>query len=161
VTNQQGWDTGVAIANTSLTPGSLPSAALRAGFSNSAQPQDGAVQFWYYPTRTTDPPVPTQCTNVATPGDCTGAKTVVKAGETLTFSLAFGNSAWGIKPTPGFQGYMIAQAGFQYCHAFAFMGPQGAPVTTNGQSVGYLGLQLDNNDTLGSRTSVPAESLDH
>ena len=43
----------------------------------------------------------------------------------------------------GFAGYIIAQAQFQYCHAFAFIGALGALPTSPGISEGYLALILD------------------
>jgi hypothetical protein len=60
---------------------------------------------------------------------------------------------------------MIAQASFQYCHAFAYISPQGATPLTNGMSVGYLALQLDNNvnntNGLPTRTGLQSEALAH
>ena len=145
------FDTGIALANTSLTPGANTNPAQRFGFSNTAQ--DGPVQFWYYQANLTDPPVATQCTNTTATGVCPGTKSV-KAGETLLYVLSQGSSAWGLKGAPGFTGYMIAQASFQYCHAFAYISPQGATPLTNGMSVGYLALSLDKANGL-SGTVVP------
>jgi hypothetical protein len=150
------WDTGIALANTSLTPGASTDANRRFGFANGT-PQQGPVQFWYYPANATDPAVPTQCTNASNTGVCPGT-TPVLPGETLLFSISQGSNRWGLKPSPGFTGYVIAQAHFQYCHAFAFIGPQGAPVLTNGQSVGYLALQMDGGINL-RRTTQSGESL--
>lgn len=151
------YDTGIAIANTSALPGTTY------GFKNSVG-QEGAVQFWYYPALSSSAPVTTQCTNTTSPGTCPGTKTV-KAGETLTYILSQGSSTWGLDPrAAGFTGYMVAQAQFQYCHAFAYISPQGALPTTNGMSVGYLGLVLDQNKyhTVGGlapRTTYNGEVL--
>jgi hypothetical protein len=41
--------------------------------------------------------------------------------------------------TPGFQGYIIAVAQFQYCHAFAFISDVGARRLAEG----YLAISLD------------------
>ena len=41
--------------------------------------------------------------------------------------------------TPGFEGYIIAQANFQYCHGFAFISDVGAQKLAEG----YLAIQLD------------------
>jgi len=158
------FDTGIALANTSLTPGAATTASQRFGFLGNTS-QQGPVQFWYYPANSTDPPVATQCTNTVATGVCPGTKEV-KAGETLLYVLSSGSSAWGLKGAPGFTGYMIAQASFQYCHAFAYISPQGATPLTNGMSVGYLALQLDNendgdSNQLPSRTGLPAEVLAH
>jgi hypothetical protein len=115
VSNQQGFDTGVAIANTSVDP-----------FGTS--PQTGTVTLNYYSGGT---PPPAQTTNAPIPG-----------GQILTFTLSGGGN-FGIAATPGFQGYIIAQAQFQYCHAFAYISAQGALPTAPGASEGYLGIILD------------------
>ena len=156
-TSNGNFDTGIAIANTSLTPGAALFSSQRFGFS-SGNAQDGPVQFWYYPANATDPPVATQCTNITATGVCPGT-TQVKAGETLLYVLSQSSTRWGLRAAPGFTGYMIAQASFQYCHAFAYISPQGAFPLTNGMSVGYLALQLDGNTDLNRRTSQAAESL--
>jgi len=144
------YDTGIAIANTSLLPTGF-------GFSGGAG-QEGAVQFWYYPALSTSTPITSQCTNTTTPGACPGTKTV-KAGETLTYILSQGSSTWGLdNRAAGFTGYVVAQTQFQYCHAFAYISPQGALPTTNGMSVGYLGLVLDKNQ-LPTRTTYAGEAL--
>ncbi|MEO8098128.1 MAG: hypothetical protein ABI811_10535 [Acidobacteriota bacterium] len=148
------FDTGIAIANTSANPGTA--------FGFSGQAQQGSVQFWYYPSLAAAPPVPTQCTNTASPGTCPGTKNVL-AGETLTYVLSQGSSTWGLLNTgAGFTGYVIAQTSFQYCHAFAYISPQGAGPLTPGMSVGYLGLILDKDrteDALASRTNQLGEAL--
>ena len=156
------FDTGIALANTSLTPGASASSSARFGFSNGTS-QSGPVQFWYYPANATDPPVATQCTNTVATGVCpspTSGSSAVQAGETLLYVLSSGSSRWGLKGAPGFTGYMIAQAGFQYCHAFAYISPQGATPLTNGMSVGYLALEMDGGSFL-TRTSQNAEQLQH
>ncbi len=144
------YDTGIAIANTSA----LPSSTF--GFSQTSQ--KGAVQFWFYPALSTTTAPPTQCTNTTSPGTCPGTKEVL-AGETLTYVLSTGSSQWGLVGAPGFTGYMIAQTQFQYCHAFAYIAPQGAGPLTNGMSVGYLGLILDKNSSLTQRTNQNGEAL--
>jgi hypothetical protein len=119
VSNQQGFDTGIAISNTSWDP------------YGTAQ-QSGAVTLNYYSAGT--PP----------PAFTTG---VVKGGDTLAFTLSGGGGCAGgcgtVPATPGFQGYIIAQAQFQYCHAFAYISAQGALPTAPGASEGYLGIVLD------------------
>jgi hypothetical protein len=171
VTNAGGYDTGLAIANTSmdnLTPG--------------AKAQFGGVQLWYYGgiPATGGAAPPTQCTNVASPGTCptpnatssSSAIGQVPAGQVLTYVLStsgggIGNGANGLAPNwaAGFQGYMIAQTQFQYCHAYAFITAAGAGPLSTSISEGYLGLQLDNAIGLGanlpSRTGQLGESLAH
>jgi hypothetical protein len=124
VTNQAGFDTGIAISNTSQDP-----------FGTS--PQEGTVTLNYYSA--SNPPSP-QTTNA-----------VVPAGDSLTFTLSGGGN-FGIQATPGFQGYIIAQAQFQWCHGFAFITDVGAQRIAQG----YLGLVLSN----GLSRNLPnAESL--
>ena len=135
VTQAPGYDTGIAIANTTADP-------------YGTTPQQGAVEFWYYGTLTNGGAAPgTQCTNTASPGTCPGT-TVVPGGQVLTYTLYNGSAQWGLDNRgAGFTGYMIAQAQFQYCHAFAFIGGLGGgPAvnsSTNGLSEGYLALILD------------------
>jgi len=136
VTQAPGYDTGIAIANTTMDP---------YGTTN----QFGAVQFWYYGSLANGGAAPgTQCTNTASPGTCGTVLTTVSAGQVLTYTLYNGSAQWGLDNRgAGFTGYLIAQAQFQYCHAFAFIGGLGGgPAvnsTTNGLSEGYLALVLD------------------
>jgi hypothetical protein len=131
VTQAPGYDTGIAIANTTADP---------YGTTN----QFGAVQMWYYGSLTNGGAAPgTQCTNTASPGTCPGT-TTVGAGQVLTYTLYNGSAQWGLDNRgAGFTGYLIAQAQFQYCHAFAFISPLGGGPTSPGVSDGYLALVLD------------------
>ncbi len=155
VTQAAGYDTGIAIANTTMDP---------YGTTN----QNGAIQFWFYGATATSTGTgaapPTVCTNTTTPGSCTGTTTPVYAGTVMTFTLYNGSTQFGL-PTgvgAGFTGYMIAQAQFQYCHGFAFIGGLGGgPAvnsSTNGLSEGYLALVLDG-PGLGPRGSATGETL--
>jgi hypothetical protein len=153
-----GFDTGIVIANTSTDPG--------AAYGFHASPQSGAVSLWYYgvgvPTFAGNPQTNMQCTNTGTPGSCTGALYSVASGQFLAFPLSTGNASQGVAPVPGFQGYIIAQAAFQYCHAYAYISALGAGATAQGASEGYVALILDNlPSALLSRTGQSAEHLDH
>ena len=135
------FDTGIAIVNTSKDPG-----AAAFGTGNGAGQQTGTVTLWMYgsnfagldasllPAQTTTAPIP--------------------AGQALLYDFAEGggqigggvgsnavsaglNAQW-----MGYTGYVIAQAQFQYCHAYAFISQIGL---AQGVSEGYLGLVLDNN----------------
>jgi len=131
VANVGGFDTGIAVANASLDPG--------ATFGFKGKPQVGTVQFWYYGS--------IAATGAPAPGPQTSNP--VPAGQILTYVLSTGGGSIGASPSgldnrgAGFEGYIIAQAGFQYCHAYAFISAQGAGPTTNGTSEGYLGIVLD------------------
>ena len=137
VTNQLGYDTGIAISNTSLDTGT--------GFGTT--PQAGTVTLNYYcgASGCTSPP---QQTTSAT----------VPAGAQLTFTLSGGGN-YGVAATPGFQGYIIAQAQFQFCHAYAFLTAQGSLPTTAGANTGYVALEMDT--ALPSRTNNSSEVLGH
>jgi hypothetical protein len=161
VVSTAGYDTGIAIANTSSDPG--------ATFGFGATPQAGAVQFWYYGVGANNSAPPsTQCTSTASPGTCPGT-TNVPTGQVLTYVASSGSTQWGLdNRAAGFVGYVITQAAFQYCHAFAYVSALGAGPLTPGTSEGYLGLLLDNQgltnnvNQLGlQRTKQAGENLVH
>jgi len=120
VTNQAGFDTGVAIANTSADPFGTPT-------------QTGSVKLWYYGSTTGGGTAPPAATSQSIP-----------AGQELIFTLSGGGN-FGIAATPGFEGYIIAVANFQYCHGFAFISDVGAQKLAEG----YLAIQLDEPFNLG------------
>jgi hypothetical protein len=145
------FDTGIALANASLDPG------LAFGFL--ATPQEGTVQFWYFNSASSTTVAP-QCTNVGDPGVCPGT-TVVPAGGLLTYVLSQGSPDWGLdNRAAGFSGYMIAQAQFQYCHAFAYISAQGAGPLDPGMSTGYLALVMDYGQQLKRTAQTLTDSLD-
>lgn len=114
LTNQSGFDSGIAISNTSVDP-----------FGTA--PQSGTCKLNYYGETTGGGAAPAAQTSA-----------VVPAGKQLTAVLSTGGN-YGIAATPGFQGYMIAQCQFQYAHGFAFISDVGA----NRVSEAYLALILD------------------
>ena len=115
VTNTAGFDTGIAIANTSLDP-----------YGTSSQ--TGSVMLNYYGTTPG---------GGAAPGPYT-TTSAVPGGSELILTLSTGGN-YGIPATPGFEGYIIAQADFQYCHGFAFISDVGAQKLAEG----YLAIDLD------------------
>jgi hypothetical protein len=137
VTNQLGYDTGVAISNTSLDSGT--------GFGTT--PQTGAITLNYYCGQAGCTSPPQQTTTSSVP-----------AGQQLTFTLSGGGN-YGVQATPGFQGYIIAQAQFQFCHAYAFITAQGSLPTSAGANTGYIALEMDT--PLPSRTNNSSEVLGH
>jgi hypothetical protein len=147
VTAQSGFDTGIAIANTSLDPGA---AVLGIG----AIPQQGTVTFYYFGVGNN---------GAAPPASQTSGN--VPAGQVLTYVLSSGGGSIGTAANGldnranGFGGYIIAQAGFQYCHAYAFVSSLGGGPTSAGVSEGYLGLILDRGGLL--RTTQASENLVH
>jgi len=148
VTNQAGFDTGIAIANTTQDPG----AAF--GFDSTGQ-QQGAITFFYYGVGNN---------GAAAPAPQTSG--IVPAGTVLTYDVfsgggAIGSGANGLNASAaGFQGYIIAQTQFQYCHGYAFISALGIGPTGQGISEGYLGIVLDKSPTL-PRTLFAAENDAH
>jgi len=157
LSNAGGFDTGVAIANTSLSPTD--------SIYRQTLAQAGPIQFWYFQGGSM---VKTECTSVAsgsvTKGSCPGT-TFVKAGEVMTFLASIGSNTWGLTGGPtAFTGYMIAKSGFQYCHGFAFFSDLNriAPAGAAGTSVGYLALVMDSSGFQLRRTNTRAfDSLNH
>jgi len=114
VTNIAGFDTGIALANTSLDP-----------FGTT--PQNGPVTLNYYGSTTGGGAAPPAFKTQTVP-----------AGQELIFTLSGGGN-FGVPATPGFNGYIIAVAQFQFCHAFAFISDVGAQRLAEG----YIAIQLD------------------
>ena len=117
VTNIGGFDTGVAIANTTMDP-------------YGTTPQNGTVTLNFYGSLPGTPaPAPITAQTTTAP---------VNAGTELLFTLSSGGDH-GIQAEVGFEGYIIAVANFQFCHGFAFISDLGAQKLAEG----YLAIQLD------------------
>jgi hypothetical protein len=115
VTNIAGFDTGIAIANTTADPYGTPA-------------QAGTVTLNYYGTTSGGGAAPPAATTTST----------ITGGQEVIFTLSTGGN-FGVPATPGFEGYIIAEAQFQYCHGFAFISDVGAQKLAEG----YLAIQLD------------------
>ena len=135
VTNQAGFDTGIAISNTSRDPFS----------GNASRLQAGTCTINYYGT-TPGGPAPAADTTT----------NPVEAGAQLLFVLSSGG-ANGIDAVPGFQGYIIAQCRFQFAHGFAFV--TDGPIGQARVAEGYLALVMD--ASVGTRTGSQSETLAH
>jgi hypothetical protein len=98
VSNQNGFDTGLAIANTSKDP-----------FGTALQTGACTVNFYGYVGNSK------VCLSYPSPS--------ITGGEHFTWSLANGGA---VNATAGFQGYVIAQCNFQYAHGYAFISDLGA-----------------------------------
>jgi hypothetical protein len=128
VTNTLGYDTGIAIANTSQDPGG---GTPNTNDFGSAQPQSGAVTIWYYGQG---------ANNTAAPSS--QVSSVISAGQLLLYALSSGNASQNLdNRAAGFEGYIITQAAFEYCHGFAFIEAQGGGPSN--PATGYLGIVLD------------------
>jgi len=112
ITNQQGFDTGLTVANTSQDPFTVGSKVTAA--------QAGSCVFtWYGGTTTapTTPPAPTTTPNIPAG--------TVWAGLASTL-------------VPAYQGYAFAVCNFQFAHGFAFISDLGA----RNLAMGYLAVVL-------------------
>jgi hypothetical protein len=115
VSNQGGFDTGIAIANTSQDP-------------YGTTPQSGNCELNYYGGTTGGGAAPSKQTTTS----------AVAGGAQAIFTLSSGGTN-GIAATPGFQGYIIAVCNFRFAHGFAFISDVGAQRLSHG----YLALILD------------------
>jgi len=114
LTNQAGFDSGIAISNTSTDP-------------YGTAPQAGPCKLNYYGETSGGGAAPAAQTSA-----------VVPSGKQLVAVLSTGGN-FGIAATPGFQGYMIAQCQFQYAHGLGFVSDMG----TNRVAEAYQALVLD------------------
>lgn len=137
VTAQAGFDTGIAISNTSQDP--FPNPANRA--------QSGTCTLNYFGNVTGGGNAPNpQTTNAAVP-----------AGGQLLFVLSSGGN-FGIAGVPNFQGYIFARCLFRYAHGFAFI--TDGPIGQARVAEGYLALVVTTDPFDADRGSA-AESLAH
>lgn len=116
VTNQAGFDTGMAISNTSQD-------------WLGTEPQDGTCTLHYHGSTLGGGAAPLDQTS-----------TVIAGGEQLLWTLSSGNLAQNIEGGFEFQGYIIAICEFQYGHGYAFItdGFGGIPSLAQG----YLALVI-------------------
>ncbi|MBI3682395.1 MAG: hypothetical protein HY235_18605 [Acidobacteria bacterium] len=130
LSNQAGFDSGIAISNTSADP-----------FGTS--PQSGNCTLNYYGGTTGGGAAPSAQTTTSP----------LNGGQTMTASLSSGGTN-GIAATPGFQGYVIAQCNFRYAHGFAFISDVGSQKLAEG----YLALVMDSIHGV-NRTGIAGEEL--
>jgi hypothetical protein len=133
VTNTNGFDTGIAISNTSLDP-----------FGTAAQGGTCNLNWYGNATASSNP--------AATPlgGGGVASTTPIPAGTVQTVLLS--------TTVPNFQGYMIAVCNFQFAHGFAFVSDLGSQKL----AMGYLALVMNSlqvANQLTARPVGPAENL--
>ena len=116
VSNRSGFDTGIAVSNTSYDWKGTPK-------------QRGRCMVHYIGKVGDDGPMPDTATS-----------TIIEGGEQMTFTLSAGNPLWSIGPTPDFQGFLVIMCEFQFAHGFAFINDADAGIPTLAQ--GYLALVL-------------------
>ena len=129
VTSIEGWDTGIAISNTSKDP-------------FGTDPQQGTCTLYFY----------------GVPSDSNQTTTVdIPAGQQLLMTLNGGNGAQGLSPVPGFTGYVIARCNFQYAHGYAFISDLGANKFAQGYIALVISqVQVSNSKRY---SSLPMEAL--
>ena len=98
VTNQNGFDTGIAISNTTTDP-------------IGTTPQAGSCKLTFYDGTGKFPPTGVNGTDLTKEAPVATGTSAVNLASTLA---------------PGFQGYMFAQCNFQFAHGFAFISDLGA-----------------------------------
>jgi len=125
VTNMSGFDTGIAIANTTVDP-----------FGTGAQAGTCTLNWYGNATTTSNPAASTLGAGGV------GSSAVIPAGVVVT--------ALASTTVPGFQGYMIAVCQFQYAHGFAFVSDLGA----RNLAMGYLALVMNTPGAIYRPTGV-------
>jgi hypothetical protein len=113
VTDFYGFDTGIAISNTSTDP-------LGAGLGASAQTGACSVNFYG-----------TNAANLGSSGvyssttDTTLTSGLIPSGTTWSFSLSAIDPTYNTTATSGTTGYAIAVCNFQYAHGYSFVSDTG------------------------------------
>jgi len=130
VTSQAGFDTGIAISNTS-NDNMVPNT-----YASNASSQSGTCRLDYFGGTTAAPTTPPNFS--VTP--------VINAGTVYTNTL--GTLA------PNFQGYIFAVCNFQYAHGFAFISDVGA----RNLAMGYLALVIQDPGS-NSRQAAPGSCI--
>lgn len=141
VTARLGFDTGIAITNTTLDNSKdLPGGKDKEPFKTPSQ--SGACTLYYFGDNADG-------TSLAKPIQ---TSSVIQAGKQLIYTVMAGGM--GIDGTPGFQGYIIATCNFQLAHGFVFVSDLGA----RNFAMGYLPLVIPK-DFGSDRTGT--EALDN
>jgi hypothetical protein len=127
VSNQNGFDTGIAIANTTKDP-----------FGTKLQTGACTINFYGYVGNSK------VCLSYPSPS--------ITGGEHFAWSLANGGV---VTATAGFQGYIIAQCNFQYAHGYAFISDLGSQRLAQGYLALVLDDPIqDRGDRTGSVSEV-------
>ena len=110
VTNRTNFDTAIVIANTSADP-------LR------SRHQSGQCILRYHGSGISGQAEP-----------AIQRSAVVEPGRQLAFTISNGSPAQGLEPLVDFQGYLVAECGFQHAHGFVFVTEQvnGAAILAQG-----------------------------
>jgi len=134
VSNAGGFDTGIALSNTSLDNAS-------GGVPFNTSTQTGKCTVYYFNGTSSAPAPQTTATDVA-------------PGEVRTFNLSSGGVPGATSSAAGFQGYIIARCNFQFAHGYAYITDRNVPSTG---SAGYLALIIPDRNA-SSRNPDPFTS---
>jgi hypothetical protein len=116
VSNRFGFDTGLAISNTSMD-------------WKGTAPQRGRCMIHYIGNTGDDGPMPDD-----------DLSEIIEGGEQVTWTLSMGNGVWGLNGAPDFQGFVVAMCEFQFAHGYAFITDATSAIPNFAQ--GYLALIL-------------------
>ena len=154
----QGFDTGIAIANTSKDP--FTALGIPTNPSSGTLATTGSCTLYGYGfsvtttgTTSTAAPVVKGCDMIANAQAGVNCFPVVNPGEVQT---VLASQVLSAQPN-GFQGYVIAVCNFQYAHGYAAVTDLGL----RGLFSSYLALELTPNTALGNGRGVGIEQLVH
>jgi len=122
VSNRFGFDTGLAISNTSMD-------------WKGTAPQRGRCMIHYIGATGDDGPMPDD-----------DLSEIVEGGEQVTWTLSMGNGVWGLNGAPDFQGFVVAMCEFQFAHGYAFLTDATSAIPNFAQGYLALILQFDVDD---------------
>ena len=139
------WDTGIAIANTSMDDGIF-------GISKGATAQTGSVTIYAYPTGA-------KTADYSTAEGYTGKPSVSMISGGLAGGDSIAMACSGNPMLAGMQGYAIVKAGFRHAHGMAFV------LNTASGAVdavhGYIALVIPDPEFGGGRAALTGETLGH
>ncbi len=137
VTNAPGFDTGLAISNTTADPYATPD-------------QEGICTLYYYGV-----------VSGGVAADSVDTSAIVPAGKQLIWTLSAGGGVNMATPVASvlakndFTGYLIARCNFQYAHGYAFISDLGI----RNWAQGYVALVLDQGlGTYNGTVSIDTET---
>jgi hypothetical protein len=116
VTDYVGFDTGIAISNTSLDTSS--------GIAIGAAAQPGACMVTFYGNGGIAATLGTSGT-YASAADASLTGGLIEPGQTWAFSVSTVDSTFGTSGFTGTTGYAIATCNFQYAHGYSFVSDYG------------------------------------
>ena len=124
ITDYPGFDTGIAISNTSADP-------LGTITSSNTSTQTGACTVNFYGGYSDSSGFTNNATNLGTTGAYSSVDAnfngtgMIAPGQTWTFGVSAIDSQWGTTGYNGVTGYAIATCNFQFAHGYSFVSDYG------------------------------------